>query len=1069
MDGVLAPRRRIFTHRRSRVPGRIAATCIAALVIVLGLQVAFGQERIAVRIGSHAGYDRAVVDWSGNVDYDVQSDGRSVRVLFARPAEIDVAQMVRKFGEVASDIKASATAAETNLSFTLSPRVQLRHFRNEKSIVLDFVRTVSSTAPSVDPVSARQLAQEKQARPSGTQAAALGASPPPPHVAAGRAASEPPPPEVAMAPAPPAALTPPTPPATGSRAPSAAAPAVVAPTKSPPAAAATTTQPPAAAAPPPAAAPSPPPAVAAVAPPMLTISSLPPRQIGMDTLMVEVQPSSVGHRLRFGLKEATPLAVFARGPVVWVVLERRVALDLRQVLANSRDLGPADTMIVESPVAATILRFAPSVRGNVGVNRDGDAWVVEIGPRAAPPLRPVEPVIRGNADGSSGRLVIDMPGLRNTLRLRDPENNDLLVVGATTRHGAAIAALRNYPDFRLLATAQGFAVHAMVDRVQARIVGDGVDINGEQALMVPESQVATPATIATKRQKLLDLDAWKQSKGSFDDQKQALHRAVAIADAKRRAEGHERLALAQFMLASGFAHDALGQLRTLESEAPKVAGTPAVRLLRGAAAILADDLEDAERQLAEPVLVASNEAGLWRGILRLRQGDAAAASELALRGIEFAEKYPPPLGPRVLVAVVEAHVEAGQIDEAERVMELALRQSLQPAELRQIVLIRGQILAKKGDPAGALKAWKPLEDGGPSPTRAEAILARVQLMTAAKQLDRGQAIDTLDRLRYAWRGDRVELRTLLALAKLHADNANFRASLLTLREAATLFPNAREAREIAIEMDLAFAKLFLDGEADKLSPVQGIALFEEFRDLMPTGSRGDAIARRLVERLVKVDLLGRAGQVLEHQARHRTTGAERGEVGARLALVRLLDGKPELAVSAIAETDDPAIPAAGQMERRRIEARALTELGRTVDALARLEGDATPDAHTLRTEILRQAGDWSGLSKVLDRSLGEPPPGDSPLADAKAVEVLHLATALVLAGDEAATSRLRGRFAGAMEKSPYRDLFKVLAAEPGERAAEVDTVVQRVSAAAPYQSFLQIYREKLSAVPAKGS
>ncbi len=83
--------------------------------------------------------------------------------------------------------------------------------------------------------------------------------------------------------------------------------------------------------------------------------------------------------------------------------------------------------------------------------------------------------------------------------------------------------------------------------------------------------------------------------------------------------------------------------------------------------------------------------------------------------------------------------------------------------------------------------------------------------------------------------------------------------------------------------------------------------------------------------------------------------------------------------------------------------------------------------------------------------------------------MLQLASAVVLAGVEGGKSRLRGRFAGAMEKSPYRDLFKVLAAEPGERAADVDTVVQRVSAAAPYQSFLQIYREKLSAVPAKGS
>ena len=1051
MDVVLAPRRRIFTHRRNRMPGRIAGAGFAFLVIALGLQFAFGQERIAARIGSHAGYERAVVDWNGSVDYDVQADGRSVRVVFARPAEIDVAQMVRKFGEVATDIKATSTAEGAVVSFTLSPRVQLRHFRNEKSIVLDFVRSVSAAAPSVDPASARQLAQDKQPRPDRAQAAPLLVPPPPPNVAAARSAAEPPPRASAMPPAPPVMSTP-APPresrATPSEIPAAVPPPVMAP-----------------AAPPQAAAAPPPPVTDSAA--VLTMSPLPPRMTGADSLAVEVQPSSIGHRLRFPLKEATPLAVFARGPVIWVVLERRVALDLRQMVANSRDLGPADTMSVESPVTATILRFVPSVRGNVGVIREGEAWVVEVGPRAAPPLRPIEPVIRGNVDGSSGRLVIDMPGVRNTLRLRDPEGNDLLVVAATTTHGAAINALRSYPDFRLLATAQGAVVHALADGVQARVVGDGVDVNGEQPLTVPETQVATDTTIATKRQKLLDLDAWKQAKTPFDEQKQALHRAVAIADAKRR--GNDRLALAQFMFANGFVHDALGQMRTLETEAPKLAATPAARLLRGSAAVLADDLEDAERQLAQPVLVANNEAALWRGVLRLRQGDADAASELVLRGVEFAERYPPPVGPRVALAIAEAHVVAGQIDEAERLMELAQRQPLQPADRRQIILMRGQLLARQGDSAGAVKLWRSLEDGGPSPTRAEAILARVQLMASTKQLDRGQAIDALDRLRYAWRGDRVELRTLLALAKLHEENANYRASLLTLRETALLFPTAREAREIATEMDLVFAKLFLDGEADKLSPVQAIALFEEFRDLVPTGPRGDAIARRLVERLVKVDLLARAGQVLEHQARHRATGAERGEIGARLALVRLLDGKPDLALAALGETQDPAIPAAGQIERRRIEARALSELGRSADALSRLDGDVAPDAKTLRLEILRQARDWTGLAKVLDGNLGDVPAGDAPLADEKAVEVLHLATALVLAGDDAATSRLRGRFASAMEASPYRDLFKVLAADPGDRPVDVAAIVQRVNAAAPYQSFLQIYRDKLRTSPPQGS
>jgi predicted negative regulator of RcsB-dependent stress response len=239
----------------------------------------------------------------------------------------------------------------------------------------------------------------------------------------------------------------------------------------------------------------------------------------------------------------------------------------------------------------------------------------------------------------------------------------------------------------------------------------------------------------------------------------------------------------------------------------------------------------------------------------------------------------------------------------------------------------------------------------------------------------GQAIDTLDRLRFTWRGDRTELRTLLALARIHGENGNHRAGLLVLREAAVQFPAAREGREIATEMDLLFARLFLEGEADKLPPVQAIALFEEFRDLVPTGTRGDAMARRLADRLVEVDLMERAAALLEHQVKHRSTGVQRAELGARLATVRLLDAKPEAALQALAASDDATAPDALKAERHRLEARALADVGRNAEALARLGDDRSPDADRLRVDIMRQARDWRGVAQTLRRSVGEPPAG----------------------------------------------------------------------------------------------
>jgi predicted negative regulator of RcsB-dependent stress response len=783
-------------------------------------------------------------------------------------------------------------------------------------------------------------------------------------------------------------------------------------------------------------------------------------------MVVEVAPSAVGFRLRFPGKEPTPLATFTRDGVVWIVLERRLMLDVSQVQAREREIGPSDVSAIETPVAATILRLAPPMRASVGVLRDGDTWIVEIGPRPAVPLRPVEPTIRGNSDGSNGRVVVDMPGVRNVLRLRDAEANDELLVAPTLSHGVAVAVTRPFPEFRVMPSGQGLVVLPQSDRVHVKLVGEVVEITGMTPLVVPGT-VQADAAAATSRQKLLDPEAWRGRRETFDERKQALHRAVATATPQKR--GAERLALAQLLFANGLAVEALGQLRTLETEAPRLAATPAVRTLRGAAAVLADDIDDADRSLAQPSLAISNEAALWRGIVRLRQEDFDAASELTLRGLEFAERYPPPIGPKVALAIAQAQVAAGTNDDAARFLDLAQRQPLLDSDQRQLALLRGRILARQGDVPGALAAWKPLEEGGPSPTRAEAILARVETAIAARQMDKGQAIDTLDRLRFTWRGDRTELRTLLALARIHGENGNHRAGLLVLREAAVQFPAARKGREIATEMDLLFARLFLEGEADKLPPVQAIALFEEFRDLVPTGTRGDAMARRLADRLVEVDLMERAAALLEHQVKHRSTGAQRAELGARLATVRLLDAKPEAALQALAASDDAAAPDALKAERRRLESRALADVGRNAEALARLGDDRSPDADRLRVEIMRQARDWRGVAETLRRSVGEPPPAGAKLADDKALAVLHEATALALAGDEAALQQLRQQFGAAMEASPFDAMFKVVAAEQGERAVDVAAIAQQVAAAAPYQSFLQAYRDKLGTPADKGS
>jgi hypothetical protein len=1102
------------------VRGVLACACAAALLAaaVLFAPGASAQDRIVPRVGAHESYDRAVLDWSARVDYDVEVAGRDVMIRFARPVDIDTAPIARRLGARAADLRATLRADGTTLSFSLAPGVQLRHFRNERSIVLDFVRSDSPDA--VEPASTRRLEQERAARPPSAQAAAspsapqpvaAGAggggptsqSPPAPAAAAAPAqgaaqaqtptAASPPPPPPSVDPpmprplvlspsaiAPPAeirAAAPPTPPPAAAPAPTAEAAANVAPAAPPqePASAPAPARPngpgpaaaadaagqggAAAAAAGAAAAPRPlpvgPPATAG-----LTIGPLPPRVAGATPIVIGVAPSAVGYRLRFPVKPLPGVAAFVRGSVIWVVLDNRHALDLGQLEARRREFGPVDAMIIDNPAPATVLRIAPPQRWDVAVSRDGDAWVVEVGARPPPPPRPIEPGIRALPDGSGGRVVVDMPGVQTLLRLRDPDGNDELIAVPTTSAGYAVSAARAFADFRFLPAAQGIVVHPRSDRVQARLNGNLFEIFGPQPIIGTDTTVMD-GSAATRTQELLDLRAWVRTRNRFDETKQSLHRAVASTPPARR--GPERVALAQFLFANGFALEALAQMRFLETEAPRLAGLPASRLLRAASAFLADDIEEAERSLAHPSLSLSNEAALWSGLVKLRLGDFAAASELATRGTEFAERYPPPVGPRVWLAIAEAQLSAGQTDAAMQFLDLAQRQELSEPQQRQLALMRGRVLARQGDVDGAAQTWLPLERGGPSPTRAEATLARIELMVGAGRMERADAVDMLDRLRFAWRGDRTELRTLILLARMHGEMGNYRAGLQVLRDAAAQFGDAREAREISNEMDILFARLFLEGHADKLPAVQAIALFDEFRDRVPLGSRGDAMVRNLADRLIQVDLLDRAGSLLEHQLRHRTGPADKSEVGAKLALTQLLGNQPDAALATLAATRDAPASSELRRERGRLEARALAGTGRVQDGIARLSGDDTAETNRLRVELLRQARDWPGVASGFARLVGDPPPAGTRLEDEPARDVLHYATALGLAADAAGLKALRERFAAAMDATEYRDLFRVVTAESAERPGELAAVVQRINAVAPFQGFLQSYRKQMTA------
>jgi tetratricopeptide (TPR) repeat protein len=998
------------------MPLNLRTTCSAFALLALG-GVAQAAD-LPVRFGTHPTFDRMVFDWRDAVDYRVDHKGTSAVISFDRTAQIDQQGLTDGLARLSSRADVENDGQRLVLRLSVPEGVQLRHFRSGTKVVLDFGRNAQAAAKP-----------EPIAKP-----ASLSAAPATPAVA---------PVAKAEAPARPAAAPPP--PVTrrpialrGKQDDSDAAKA------EPPKQEAVA-----------AAAPAPAPQQVAAAQPPAAVQAFVP---------VDFVRTPDGHALRFGWTDPVGAAVFGRGNHLWVVFDRRVRLNLDLARAKGEEqTGPIEVIETVGLGQGTVVRMAPPAGTASVARREGNAWVIDIGRLPRTPDVPVQVSARGG-DPASARLVAEMPGARTILHLRDPDVGDEIVVAPTAAAGTGVENERIYPQFRLLPTAQGVAIQKIADKLTVRAAGNSVEISNVGGLHITDIRDANARLPrAFRAPALFDLAAWRRGGLSrFNEDRQALHRAVAEASNEKR--NATRLELARFLFAYGHMEDALGLLQLIEQEEPNLVATAQLRAMRGVASLMAGDLEEAQRNLNHASLDSQTDAALWRGALAMAKGDARMARAQMGRSVDMYRNYPAPFANRLNLWHAESRMLTDDLAGAEAHLDSVIGSQPSASERAQAVFLRGQLFLAGGDRESALAVWNELEHTPPTPGRTAAMLGRIDILAAGGKMTPAEAIPILDRLRFSWRGDDLEFGILARLGRFQIAAHDYRAGLTTLRNALAHYPKHRDVARVTTEMADALLALFADKNA-KVSPIAAIALYQEFRDLVPAGPRGDEITHGLADRLIAVDLLDRAAEVLEPLVKSKLTGENKAKGGAKLALVRLLDQKPEAALAALKASEVEGTSQELTRERLRLEARALADLGRVRDALQRLAIDDSREADLLRVELSWRAQTWPDAANALTRLLGAPTSGE--MTDEKARQAIRLAVALSLSGDKGGLKRFDEQFGAAMRKGAYKDIYQVIASDAGAPVGDVREIAARTAAAAPFQSFLSDYRKRLLAAAPK--
>jgi hypothetical protein len=388
------------------------------------------------------------------------------------------------------------------------------------------------------------------------------------------------------------------------------------------------------------------------------------------------------------------------------------------------------------------------------------------------------------------------------------------------------------------------------------------------------------------------------------------------------------------------------------------------------------------------------------------------------------------------------------------------------AQLYRLAYLKGHVHKQRGRFKKANDIWNSVAEGDDRESRAKARFSAINLRLENGQIKNREAIEELEKLKFAWRNSVFEFDLLHKLGLLYASQEKLRDALVTLRQAASLYRDIKGAQAITEKMRRLFRRFYLENQADKLRPIVALGLFQEFRELTPPGADGDRMIRRLAERLVRVDLLDDAAKLYEHQVRHRVKGPEKAQIGTRLAELRLLERKPEAAIKALDISRTPEIDSALAERRRNLRANALNDAGRSIEALDVIAEDYTDRSDLLRAEIYWRARDWYKASRILALISSNYDP--SALKGDEVEVLLRRAVALGLAGDAKGMEFLRHRFGAAMEKSPRAAAFKAVAGGVANDNMDFATLARQAAELDTFRGFLDSLNRKPSAALATG-